>query len=198
VETGAGVPGYSGGLAAAWWFRMRVFFVAGVADPGAARSLPRSWIRPWRRAPRRTSHRTFFESCSNASDSDPWFRIRRLRDVAWGPVVETGAGVPGYSGGLAAAWWFRMLVFFVAGVADPGAARSLPRSWIRPWRRAPRRTSHRTFFESCSNAPDSDPWFRIRCLRDVAWGASRGNRGRRTRLQRRLGRRVVVSSLDFL
>jgi hypothetical protein len=26
-----------------------------------------------------------------------------LRDVAWGPSVETGASVPGYSGGLAAA-----------------------------------------------------------------------------------------------
>jgi hypothetical protein len=29
-----------------------------------------------------------------------------LRGVAWGPSVETGAGVPGYSGGLAAAWGF--------------------------------------------------------------------------------------------
>jgi hypothetical protein len=28
-----------------------------------------------------------------------------LRDVACGPSVETGASVPGYSGGLAAAWW---------------------------------------------------------------------------------------------
>ena len=38
-----------------------------------------------------------------------WGRMRRsgfgaivLRDVAWGPSVETGANVPGYSGGLAA------------------------------------------------------------------------------------------------
>ncbi len=38
-----------------------------------------------------------------------WDRLRRsgfgaiiLKDVAWGPVVETGANVPGYSGGLAA------------------------------------------------------------------------------------------------
>ena len=38
-------------------------------------------------------------------------RIRLLRDVAWGPRVETGAGVPGYSGGLAAAWWFRHWIF---------------------------------------------------------------------------------------
>ena len=29
-------------------------------------------------------------------------RIRVWRDVAWGPSVETGASVPGYSGGLAA------------------------------------------------------------------------------------------------
>jgi hypothetical protein len=29
-------------------------------------------------------------------------RIRVLRDVACGPVVETGADVPGYSGGFAA------------------------------------------------------------------------------------------------
>ncbi len=30
------------------------------------------------------------------------FPIRRLIDVARGPVVETGANVPGYSGGFAA------------------------------------------------------------------------------------------------
>ena len=29
-------------------------------------------------------------------------RIGDLRDVAWGPSVETGADVPSYSGGLAA------------------------------------------------------------------------------------------------
>jgi hypothetical protein len=28
-------------------------------------------------------------------------RIRVLKDVAWGPSVEPGASVPGYSGGLA-------------------------------------------------------------------------------------------------
>ena len=28
-----------------------------------------------------------------------------------GPSVETGAGVPGYSGGLAAAWCFRFWIF---------------------------------------------------------------------------------------
>ena len=31
-----------------------------------------------------------------------WFRVRVLRDVAWGPNVQTGASGPGYSGGLAA------------------------------------------------------------------------------------------------
>ena len=31
------------------------------------------------------------------------FRISVLRDVAWGPMVETGANVPSYSGG-GAAW----------------------------------------------------------------------------------------------
>jgi hypothetical protein len=30
------------------------------------------------------------------------FPIRRLIDVARRPIVETGAGVPGYSGGFAA------------------------------------------------------------------------------------------------
>jgi hypothetical protein len=32
-------------------------------------------------------------------DAEKRIPIRVLRDVAWGPVVETGAGVPGYSGG---------------------------------------------------------------------------------------------------
>jgi hypothetical protein len=45
-----------------------------------------------------------------------------LRDVAWGPVVETGAGVPGYSGGVAAAWLFRMRVFCSRGSLTPVAA----------------------------------------------------------------------------
>ena len=35
-------------------------------------------------------------------DAKKRIRSRVLRDVAWGPVVETGAGVPGYSGGFAA------------------------------------------------------------------------------------------------
>jgi hypothetical protein len=36
------------------------------------------------------------------SQSTTAFPIPRLIDVAWWPSVETGAGVPGYSGGMAA------------------------------------------------------------------------------------------------
>ncbi len=39
---------------------------------------------------------------AGAWGTNPWFRIRVLRDVAWGPSVETGANVPSYSGGVAA------------------------------------------------------------------------------------------------
>ncbi len=35
-------------------------------------------------------------------DAKKRIRSRVLRDVACGPVVETGAGVPGYSSGFAA------------------------------------------------------------------------------------------------
>jgi hypothetical protein len=60
------------------------FSVAGVADPG--RGAERLAERLLRRGP------------------DRWKRIRSrvLRDVACGPSVETGADVPGYSGGFAA------------------------------------------------------------------------------------------------
>ena len=47
------------------------------------------------------------------------FSIRRLKDVAWGPSVETGATVPGDM----AAWPPRGLFVFgssVAGGVDPG------------------------------------------------------------------------------
>ena len=40
---------------------------------------------------------------SRGPDAKKRFWIRVLKDVAWGPSVETGADVPGYSGGLAAA-----------------------------------------------------------------------------------------------
>ena len=72
---------HSGGFAAGRWFRMRVFFVAGVADPG--------------RGAEGLSERLF----SMGPDAKKRFRSRVLRDVARRPVVETGANVPGYSGG---------------------------------------------------------------------------------------------------
>jgi hypothetical protein len=45
-----------------------------------------------------------------------------LRDVAWGPRVETGTNVPSYSGGVAAALWFRIRVFCSRGSLTPVAA----------------------------------------------------------------------------
>ena len=41
---------------------------------------------------------------SRGEDTQKRFRIRLLKDVAWEPSVEIGATVPGYSGGLVAAW----------------------------------------------------------------------------------------------
>jgi hypothetical protein len=38
----------------------------------------------------------------NSPDSNHRIRNRVLKDVAWGPIMETGASVPGYSGGVAA------------------------------------------------------------------------------------------------
>jgi hypothetical protein len=45
-----------------------------------------------------------------------------LMDVARRPSVKAGAGVPGYSGGLAAAWLFRVWVFCSRGSLTPVAA----------------------------------------------------------------------------
>ena len=61
-------------------------FFAGVAVPG--------------RGAERFSERVF--SRGRRSDSNQGIRIRVVRDVALGPIVETGASVPGYRGGLAA------------------------------------------------------------------------------------------------
>jgi hypothetical protein len=44
-----------------------------------------------------------FLAGDRGADLNQYARIRRLRDVAWGPMVKTGASVPGYSGGFAAA-----------------------------------------------------------------------------------------------
>jgi hypothetical protein len=56
-------------------------------------------------------------------------RIRRsgfgvivLKDVAWGPSVETGAGVPGYSGGVAVCAVVSYLDFCSRGSLTPVAA----------------------------------------------------------------------------
>ena len=64
---------------------MRVFSVSGGADPG--------------RGAERLSER--FLSRGRRPAAEKWFRVRVLRDVACGPSVETGAGVPSYSGGFA-------------------------------------------------------------------------------------------------
>ena len=61
-----------------------VSFVAGGADPG--------------RGAERFSERLF----GWEPDTNQWFRICVLKDVASRPSVETGANVPSYSGGLAA------------------------------------------------------------------------------------------------
>ena len=61
-------------------------FFAGVAVPG--------------RGAERFSERVF--SRGRRSDTKQGVRDRRLRDVALGPIMETGASVPGYSGGMAA------------------------------------------------------------------------------------------------
>jgi hypothetical protein len=52
--------------------------------------------------PQRSSHRTSFESGFNTPDPNQCDRVRVLKEVACGPGVETGASVPGYSGGFAA------------------------------------------------------------------------------------------------
>ena len=117
-----------------------------------------------------------------------------MRDVAWGPSVKAGAGVPSYSRGFAACAVVscpdlegsgaRAKVSFssVAGVADPGAARSVKGYRMRPWRRTSRRTSFEwgTGYGKAVSEP---------CLEGCGLGAKCGNRGQRTRLQWRLGRR---------
>ena len=131
--------------------------VAGVADPG--------------RGAERLSERLF----GMGQDANQCVRIRRLKDVAWGPNVETGAGVPGYSGGLAAC--ARVSFFFVAGVADPG--------------RGAERLAERFF----GMGQDANQCLSDLCREGCGLWATCENRGRRTRLQWRLGRRVVVSYL---
>ena len=69
-----------------------VSFVAGGADPG--------------RGAERLSER--FSGRGPAAKNR--FRVRVLIVVACRPIMKTGANVPSYSGGLAAAWWIRSRV----------------------------------------------------------------------------------------
>jgi hypothetical protein len=73
-----------------------------------------------------------------------------LRDVARRPVVETGASVPGYSGGVAACAVFSYSDLLSPWVADPG--------------RGAERLSERLF----GMGADAEKRFRSRVLRDVA------------------------------
>jgi hypothetical protein len=73
VETGASVPGYSGGVAACAVFSYSDLLSPWVADPGRGAERLLAWSRMWRSG----------------------FGAIVLKDVAWGPSVEIGAGVPG-------------------------------------------------------------------------------------------------------
>ena len=69
--------------------------------------------------------------------TNPWFRIRVLKDVARGPNVETGASVPGYSGGLTA---WKVLAQTVNPFVKYWRARHFPRAAdTKPPRRRPSR-----------------------------------------------------------
>ena len=86
VETGTNVPSYSGGVAAALWFRIRVFCSRGSLTPVAApNDSPNDF---WR--------------VTGRPDAKKRIRICVLKDVAWGPRVKAGTSVPSYSGGVAA------------------------------------------------------------------------------------------------
>ena len=80
-------PAYPATVAAwppVWLFRIRVFCSRGSLTPVAAPNASPNVFLAWDRM--RISA----------------FRICVVKDVACGPRVKTGAGVPGYSGGLAA------------------------------------------------------------------------------------------------
>ena len=88
METGATVPGYSGVAASppASLARIRIYCSRGSLTPVAApNASPNDFLGRGRRP-----------------DSNQRFRIRRLKDVAWGPIVQAGASDPSYSGGVAA------------------------------------------------------------------------------------------------
>jgi hypothetical protein len=78
VETGANVPGYSGGLAAC----------AVVLDP----DLLSPWVADPGRGAEHLSERLL--SMAWCSDSNECVRIRRLKDVAPRPIMEASTTVP--------------------------------------------------------------------------------------------------------
>ena len=55
-------------------------------------------------------------------DAKRWFRIRGLIDVAWGPIMETGASVPGYRAASPPALRFRTRIFCSRRSLTPVAA----------------------------------------------------------------------------
>ena len=86
-KPGPTYPATVAALPLAPWFRVWVFCSRGSLTPVAAPNVFLAWDRMRRSG----------------------FGAIVLRDVALGPVVETGANVPGYSGGFAAC----------AAVSDP-------------------------------------------------------------------------------
>ncbi len=84
METGASGPGYSGGVPPAQLFRIRIFCSRGSLTPVAAPNPSPNVFLAWGRM-RITGFVLADEDVS-----------------APGPVIETGASGPGYSGGLAA------------------------------------------------------------------------------------------------
>ena len=63
-------------------------------------------------------------------DAEKWIRSCVLRDVALGPVVETGAGVPGYSRGLAACMVFLVRILREGALFLSGSGRLLDASFF--------------------------------------------------------------------
>ena len=110
---------------------MAFFFVAGVAEPG--RGAGRGAERFFGRGPgggfELVRSYPAFEGCGLGANGENRGQRTRLQRRRRRLRRRFGSG------------------FFVAGVADPGAARSVKGYRIRRSRRPPYRTSHRTIFE---------------------------------------------------
>jgi len=118
ADPGRGAERFSEGLlcgelAANQRFRVWVFCSRGSLTPVAAPNV---------------SPNVFFSWCPEAEKR---IRSRVLRDVAWGPGVETGAGVPGYSGGFAACAVVSYPDFCSRGSLTPVAAPNAFLVWDR-------------------------------------------------------------------